>query len=42
MPYQPFFVDQLQANNVSEITSRADSIEGELRKPATYDPKTGR
>src|SRR4051812_20941429 len=39
VPYQPFFVSQLQKNNVSEITSRADSIEGELRKPAPYDPE---
>ena len=30
VPYQPFFVDQLTAGNVDEITSQADSIEGEL------------
>ena len=38
MPYQPFFTDQLGDGNVDEITSRADSIEGELTDAATYDP----
>ena len=38
VPYQPFFVAQLEAGNVEEITSRADSIEGELSEAATYDP----
>ena len=38
VPYQPFFVDQLTAGNVDEITSQADSIEGELSDAATYDP----
>jgi cell division protease FtsH len=38
VPYQPFFVDQVQAGNVEEISSRADSIEGELKREATFDP----
>jgi cell division protease FtsH len=38
VPYQPFFVDQVEAGNVEEISSRADSIEGELRNEATFDP----
>ena len=38
MPYQPFFVDQLKAGNVKEITSQADSIEGELTNTTSYDP----
>jgi cell division protease FtsH len=38
VPYQPFFLEQVEAGNVEAITSRADSIEGELKKPATYDP----
>ena len=38
MPYQPFFVDQVEAGNVREISSRADSIEGELKNEATYNP----
>jgi cell division protease FtsH len=38
VPYQPFFVDQVEAGNVEEISSRADSIEGELRSEATFNP----
>jgi cell division protease FtsH len=38
VPYQPFFVDQVEAGNVEEISSRADSIEGELKSQATFDP----
>ena len=38
VPYQPFFVNQVNANNVSEISSQEDSIEGELKAEATYDP----
>jgi cell division protease FtsH len=38
VPYQPFFVDQVEAGNVEEISSRADSIEGELNNEATFDP----
>jgi cell division protease FtsH len=38
VPYQPFFVNQVNANNVSEISSQEDSIEGTLKNEATYDP----
>ncbi len=38
VPYQPFFVEQLEAGNVEQIVSREDSIEGELRREAGYDP----
>jgi len=38
VPYQPFFVDQVKAGNVKEISSQQDSIEGELKREATYDP----
>ena len=38
VPYQPFFVDQVEAGNVEEISSRADSIEGELKSEATFNP----
>ena len=38
VPYQPFFLAQVEAGNVEAITSREDSIEGELKKPMTYDP----
>jgi cell division protease FtsH len=37
VPYQPFFVDQVEAGNVEEISSKAGSIEGELKRKATYD-----
>jgi cell division protease FtsH len=38
VPYQPFFVDQVRAGNVSKISSRQSSIEGELKRETTYDP----
>ncbi len=38
VPYQPFFVDQVEAGNVSEISSQEDSIEGDLKREATYNP----
>ena len=38
VPYQPFFVNQVTANNVEEISSTGDSIEGTLKNEATYDP----
>jgi cell division protease FtsH len=38
IPYQPFFVEQVTANNVQEISSTGDSIEGTLKKEATYTP----
>jgi cell division protease FtsH len=38
VPYQPFFLEQVEAGNVREVSSRADSIEGELKRPVTYDP----
>jgi len=37
VPYQPFFLNQLNAGNVREITSRGDSIEGVLSKKVSYD-----
>ncbi len=38
IPYQPFFVDQVKAGNVKEISSQEDSIEGEMKREATYNP----
>jgi cell division protease FtsH len=38
VPYQPFFIDQVRAGNVQEISSQEESIEGELKAEATYDP----
>jgi cell division protease FtsH len=41
VPYQPFFVNQVNANNVQEISSTGDSIEGTLKADATYTPPNG-
>jgi cell division protease FtsH len=38
VPYQPFFVNQVEHGNVTEISSQEDSIEGELDSEASYDP----
>jgi cell division protease FtsH len=38
VPYQPFFLEQVRAGNVQEISSREQTIEGDLKKPATYTP----
>ena len=38
VPYQPFFVEQLEAGNVESIGSLEDSIDGELRRAVRYDP----
>src|SRR3954454_10891755 len=38
VPYQPFFINQVQAQNVSEISSKGDSIEGQLKNETNYDP----
>ncbi len=38
VPYQPFFIDQVKADNVQEISSQENSIEGDLKSEATYDP----
>ena len=38
VPYQPFFVNQVQSQNVSEISSKGDSIEGQLKNETSYDP----
>jgi cell division protease FtsH len=41
VPYQPFFVNQVMENNVSDITSQEDSIEGTLKNDATFTPPGG-
>ncbi len=42
VPYQPFFVQQVQAGNVQEISSKEQTIEGDLKKPAKYTPQGGK
>jgi cell division protease FtsH len=41
VPYQPFFVNQVKAGNIEEITSTGESIEGTLKNEATYTPPGG-
>src|SRR5215813_10166728 len=41
VPYQPFFVNQVKAGNIKEITSTGESIEGTLKNEATYTPPEG-
>jgi cell division protease FtsH len=38
VPYQPFFLEQVRNGNMQEISSTEQTIEGELKKPATYTP----
>ena len=38
VPYQPFFIEQLQAGNVESISSLEDSIDGKLKRAVRYDP----
>jgi cell division protease FtsH len=38
VPYQPFFLAQVEEGNVQSISSQEDSIEGDLKQPARYDP----
>jgi cell division protease FtsH len=42
VPYEPFFVDQVRAGNVQEISSQEDTIQGELKKPASFTPPGGK
>jgi cell division protease FtsH len=38
VPYSPFFLQQVQAGNVQEISSRGETIQGDLKKKATFTP----
>ena len=42
IPYEPFFIDQVRASNVQEISSTDQTIEGTLKKKATYTPPGGK
>jgi cell division protease FtsH len=37
VPYSPFFLQQVQARNVEEITSKGTDIQGAFRKKATFE-----
>jgi cell division protease FtsH len=41
VPYSPFFLQQVRANNVKEISSQAETIQGDLKKPARFTPPRG-
>ena len=38
MPYEPFFVDQVRAGNVEEISSEDQTIQGRLKRTAPFTP----
>ena len=40
IPYNPTFLQQVQAGNVSEISSTADSIQGTFKNPVKYPPNS--
>jgi cell division protease FtsH len=42
VPYSPFFLEQVEAGNVLEISARGETIEGDLKKAATYTPPGGK
>jgi cell division protease FtsH len=42
VPYEPFFVDQVRAGNVQEISSKDQTIDGTLKQKATYTPPGGK
>jgi cell division protease FtsH len=39
VPYLPTFVKQVDAGNVTSISSRGNSIQGDFKRPVTYPPK---
>jgi cell division protease FtsH len=41
VPYTPFFLNQVNAGNVTQITSAGATIEGSLTRPATFNPQGG-
>jgi cell division protease FtsH len=42
IPYEPFFIDQVRAGNVQEISSTDQTIEGSLKKKAAFTPPGGK
>src|SRR4051794_20414805 len=42
IPYSPFFLEQVQAGNVVEISARGETIQGDLRKAASFTPPGGK
>src|SRR3954469_4490021 len=42
VPYSPFFLQQVRAGNVLEISARGETIQGDLKKDASYTPPGGK
>src|SRR4029450_4837429 len=42
VPYNPTFLDQVRADNVKEIASSGDTVEGEFKKDVTYKDETAK
>jgi cell division protease FtsH len=38
VPYSPFFLQQVQAGNVQEISAQGETIQGDLKKKANFTP----
>ena len=38
VPYSPFFLDQVGKNNVKEISSQGETVQGHFRRDVRYDP----
>jgi cell division protease FtsH len=41
VPYSPFFLKQVQAGNVQEISSQGETIQGNLKNKANFTPPGG-
>jgi cell division protease FtsH len=39
VPYEPFFLDQVRAGNVKEISSEEQTIQGQLKRKAPFTPE---
>jgi cell division protease FtsH len=42
IPYSPFFLQQVSAGNVQEISARGETIQGNLKKAARFTPPDGK
>jgi cell division protease FtsH len=42
VPYSPFFLQQVEAGNVLEISARGETIQGDLKKAASFTPTGGK
>src|SRR3954452_12164225 len=40
VPYSPYFLDQVTSDNVKEISSQGETVQGHFRKEVKFDDKT--